>query len=78
MAYLNLRSVVCMEGKSGRLKKEHWALFFPSSCFRNQTTQTIPLRYLIGRAFTVQQHSLKMKILKVCFLKVASLFFHTF
>lgn len=48
-----------MEGRSEGVKKRALGACSPNLCFRNQTTQTIPLKYLIGRTFTVQQHYLQ-------------------
>lgn len=65
-------------GKEWECKKRALGAFYPNMHFRNQATQTIPLRYLIGKTFTVQQHSLATKILKLCFLIIANLFHYTF
>lgn len=75
MACLKIKICRMQGGKEWESKKRALGAFSPNLCFRNETTQSIPLRYLIGRIFRVQQHSLTIKILKLSFLKIASFFF---
>lgn len=72
MACLKIKICRMHGGKEWECKKRALGDFSLNLCFRNQTDQSIALRYLIGRIFRVQQHSLAMKILKLSFLKIAS------